>query len=173
MAAHDDRRAALLAKIADHVLAEGLWAVSLRPLAAAVGTSDRMLLYYFKDKGELIASALAELMARLLVRLEEALPPSRLCAEALGDRLFDLATGAALWPYMRLWLEIAALAARGDAVCLTVGEGIGRGLIAWISGRLEAAPGAAQARAALEVAMRLEGRLVLHAVGVGSGEAKA
>ena len=45
-----DKRAALIDKLADHVLADGLLHASLRPLAKAVGTSDRMLLYYFKDK---------------------------------------------------------------------------------------------------------------------------
>jgi AcrR family transcriptional regulator len=169
MIAPNDRRAELLAKVADHVLAEGLSAASLRPLAAAAGTSDRMLLYYFKDKGDLIAAALAELMTRLLARLEEALPPTRLPSAALGDRLFELATGEALWPYMRLWLEIAALSARGDPVCRLVGEGIGRGLLAWIAGRLDEGSGPALEITAFGVATSLEGRLVLHAVGIAGG----
>ena len=43
MARIEDRRALLLGKLADHVLAHGLSASSLRPLAKAAGTSDRML----------------------------------------------------------------------------------------------------------------------------------
>jgi AcrR family transcriptional regulator len=169
MSAPPYRRAELLAKVADHVLAKGLAAATLRPLAAAAGASDRMLLYYFKDKGDLIAAALAELMTRLLVRLKETLPPERLAPAALEAVLFDLMTGESLWPYMTLWLEIAALSARGDAVCRAVGEGIARGLLAWIDDRLEAEPDAPPERRAFEVVTRLEGRLVLHGVGVRSG----
>ena len=50
----NDRREAAIERMADHVLSEGLAAGTLRPLAAAAGTSDRMLLYYFADKDELL-----------------------------------------------------------------------------------------------------------------------
>jgi AcrR family transcriptional regulator len=163
-----DRRAELLHKVADHVLAQGIATASLRPMAAAAGVSDRMLLYYFKDKGELVAAALAELMGRLQGELEAALPPARLAPEPLAKALFELATGEALWPYMRLWLEIAALAARGDPLCRPVGEAIARGMIAWLIERLDvASPSDAEAQA-LDLVIGLEGRLVLHSVGVRS-----
>jgi AcrR family transcriptional regulator len=43
------RRAEIIQRLTDYVLAEGLSAASLRPLAKAAGTSDRLLLYYFND----------------------------------------------------------------------------------------------------------------------------
>ncbi len=165
----DDRRAELLTKLAAHVLAHGLSGASLRPLAAAAGTSDRMLLYYFKDKDELITATLAHVMVSLAARLEELMPPRRLPASELGETLFSLAAGEALWPHMRLWLEIAALAARGDVVCRSVGEAIARGLLAWLTERLECAPDAA-ATQAMRLLIRLEGRLVLHGVGIDAVE---
>lgn len=55
----DTRRQQILERLADHVLAHGMQAASLRPLAAAAGTSDRMLLHYFADKEELITATLA------------------------------------------------------------------------------------------------------------------
>ena len=45
----------LLPLLAGHVLAHGLGEASLRPLAKAAGTSDRMLLYHFGTKEALIA----------------------------------------------------------------------------------------------------------------------
>ena len=42
----------------DYVLEHGLIGLSLRPLAAALGTSDRMLIYHFGSKDELIAAVL-------------------------------------------------------------------------------------------------------------------
>ena len=50
-----DRRAELLAGATVWVLDHGLAELSLRPLARALGTSDRMLLYYFDSKDNLVA----------------------------------------------------------------------------------------------------------------------
>ena len=58
------RRAAVLAKAADYVLERGLAGLSLRPLAKALGTSPRMLLYDFGSKERLIHEILAEIRRR-------------------------------------------------------------------------------------------------------------
>jgi len=60
----DERRAELLERITDYVAANGLSDLSLRPLAAAVESSPRVLLYYFTSKEDLIAEVLAQLRAR-------------------------------------------------------------------------------------------------------------
>ncbi len=58
------RRAAVLTKAADYVLERGLAGLSLRPLAKALGTSTRMLLYDFGSKERLIRDVLAEIRRR-------------------------------------------------------------------------------------------------------------
>jgi AcrR family transcriptional regulator len=58
------RRAEVLAAAADYVLSYGLAGLSLRPLAKALGTSPRMLLYDFGSKERLIADVLAEIRRR-------------------------------------------------------------------------------------------------------------
>jgi AcrR family transcriptional regulator len=60
----DVRRADLLERITDYVAANGLSDLSLRPLADAVESSPRVLLYYFASKEELIGEVLAQLRAR-------------------------------------------------------------------------------------------------------------
>jgi AcrR family transcriptional regulator len=50
-----ERRQVLLESVSDAVLAHGLMGLTLRPLAAAVGTSDRMLIYHFGSRDELSA----------------------------------------------------------------------------------------------------------------------
>ena len=84
MASARDKRSDLIDKLADHILAEGLLNASLRPLAKAVGTSDRMLLYYFKDKDELIEAVLNRIAARITVILEQSSPPEPLPLEVLA-----------------------------------------------------------------------------------------
>ena len=64
------RRAAVLAKAADYVLEQGLAGLSLRPLAKALGTSPRMLLYDFESKELLIGEVLAEIRRREASLLE-------------------------------------------------------------------------------------------------------
>lgn len=58
------RRAAVLTRAADYVLERGLAGLSLRPLAKALGTSPRMLLYDFGSKEQLIQDVLAEIRRR-------------------------------------------------------------------------------------------------------------
>jgi AcrR family transcriptional regulator len=58
------RPGAVLAKAADYVLEHGLAGLSLRPLAKALGTSPRMLLYDFESKEHLIHEILAEIRRR-------------------------------------------------------------------------------------------------------------
>ncbi|WGL53448.1 TetR family transcriptional regulator [Nocardioides sp. BP30] len=53
------RRAELLDQVTDHVLDHGLIGLTLRPVAAAIGTSDRMLLYHFRSRDELVAAVVA------------------------------------------------------------------------------------------------------------------
>jgi AcrR family transcriptional regulator len=53
------RRDELLDLVTDHVLEHGLIGLSLRPVAAAVGTSDRMLIYHFKSRDALVSAVVA------------------------------------------------------------------------------------------------------------------
>lgn len=60
-----DKRAQLLADIAKYIGENGLADISLRPLAAGLGTSSRMLIYYFGTKEELLSQVLTTLHADL------------------------------------------------------------------------------------------------------------
>ncbi|MFC3960955.1 TetR/AcrR family transcriptional regulator [Nocardia jiangsuensis] len=54
------KRETLLRDIRTYISDNGLADLSLRPLAAALGTSDRMLIHYFGTKDNLLAQALAD-----------------------------------------------------------------------------------------------------------------
>ena len=51
-----NRREVLLDTVTDHVLERGLIDLTLRPLAAAIGTSDRMLIYHFGSRDALVSA---------------------------------------------------------------------------------------------------------------------
>src|SRR5215831_20275921 len=53
-------RTKLLERIVDYILKRGLTDLTLRPLAATLDSSPRMLLYFFGSKERLITEALAQ-----------------------------------------------------------------------------------------------------------------
>ncbi|MFF4572494.1 TetR/AcrR family transcriptional regulator [Streptomyces sp. NPDC001410] len=67
------KRRDLLDRVREYVMRNGLADLSLRPLAKALGTSDRMLLYYFGSKERMIAEALAIYERRPLLRTRKVL----------------------------------------------------------------------------------------------------
>ncbi|GAA2331964.1 hypothetical protein SVIO_002690 [Streptomyces violaceusniger] len=54
-----NKRAELLRAIVEHLQEHGVADLSLAPLAQRLGTSKRMLLYYFEGRGALLSEALA------------------------------------------------------------------------------------------------------------------
>jgi AcrR family transcriptional regulator len=66
------RKEEFLAEAVDYVLTHGLSDLSLRPLAAALGTSGRMLVYYFGSKDRLITDILHEVRRRKQAELADA-----------------------------------------------------------------------------------------------------
>lgn len=159
------RRQDLLDRLVDHVLVHGLSGASLRPLAAAVGTSDRMLIYYFTDKATLIGAILEQGAARMAAQLEAFTGPERRPVDQLSRELHAMVRTDMMWPFMRLWLEIAALAAQGDAVCKAVGEAIARGFIDWIAARIDVAE-ADRAVAAARLLRDVDASALLLALGL-------
>jgi AcrR family transcriptional regulator len=95
----------------DHVLAEGLIGLTLRPLAAALGTSDRMLIYHFGSKDALIAEVIVRSTSRS-VRVIESLPRSRTVRAAVL-RLWGARLDPELDRCQRVYIQAAALGILG------------------------------------------------------------
>ncbi|SHN36994.1 TetR/AcrR family transcriptional regulator [Cryptosporangium aurantiacum] len=105
-------RQRLLSLVADHILASGVSGLTLRGVSRAVGSNNRMLLYYFESKEQLIAAGLAEVHVRF-PRLRHALDGLHGTAP-LPDRLHeawrDIAAPENV-PFLRLFFEVFGLAA--------------------------------------------------------------
>jgi AcrR family transcriptional regulator len=105
-----DPAAELLDRAVVYVLRNGLGDLSLRPLATALGTSARMLIYYFGSKEALIVEILDEVRRRKYVDLNA------------GDgehgalrRYWEWARSAEGRRYLRLVYEIYGLSLRDAA----------------------------------------------------------
>jgi AcrR family transcriptional regulator len=101
------RREELAEAATDYALEHGLIGLSLRPLAQALGTSDRMLLYHFDDKDDLVATILRRTVSRSAQNLRE-LPPPRDLRAAVIELWRAVSTGPQE-RCQRLYVEAAAL----------------------------------------------------------------
>ncbi|MFE1291371.1 TetR/AcrR family transcriptional regulator [Streptomyces sp. NPDC058751] len=105
------KRRDLTDRVRAYLVRNGLAGLSLRPLARALGTSDRMLLYYFGTKEAMVAEALALDERRPLLLARETLASPDSPRDAAGLRRFMEETwrrfGAPdLRPALPLYLEI-------------------------------------------------------------------
>lgn len=164
MTTRSDKRAQTLERICGHLLQAGLSATSLRQLAAAAQVSDRMLLYYFTDKEDVMASALARLIAEMSQRLEAALPANE---QHLPGVLFAKAAAvtrsADIRPYMQLWFEISAAASRGQAPYAQLATATLEGFHSWVLARLVPQPGMTSAAHAALLLAAIDGLALLDA----------
>ena len=158
-------REKMLRTMGEFILENGLGAASLRPLAKAADTSDRMLIYHFGSKQKLLAELLEYLAHELQAQLNAALPlrPAR-SANKLLTEIVGLLRQEPFCRYMRLWLEIVAAASRGSEVHREVGGRIIDGFQQWLNERLPTKldnPADTQAI----IFLATEGSLVLDAIG--------
>ena len=101
------RREELAEAATDDVLEHGLLGLSLRPLAARLGTSDRMLLYHFAGKEDLVATVLRVSNDRAVARIR-GLPRSADVRSAVLD-LWAAVRSPQLDRCQRVYVEAAAL----------------------------------------------------------------
>jgi AcrR family transcriptional regulator len=155
----------LLRAMAAHVLENGLNTASLRPMAEAAGTSDRMLIYHFRTKEDLISELLLFLAADLSGKLDQGLPEQR--AQTCRDCITDIVALLRRTPYsayMRLWLDIVSAAGQGSKMHAQVGHAMIGGYLDWLARRLPSDTENITATAELMLTL-IEGVIIMDAVG--------
>jgi AcrR family transcriptional regulator len=157
----EQRKNEVLEPICDFLLDRGIDSANLRALAGAAGTSNRMLLYYFADKDDLLTQALHRLGQRLAERLASRTPSQPARSDELIDRLWTSVQEPAVWPYMILFLEIIARGWRVGEPFSSASRAITNAFIDWVSSRLLVEPGADRHVAAREVLAVLDGRALI------------
>jgi AcrR family transcriptional regulator len=100
------RRAELLELAWQYVVQRGRADITLRPVAAAIGSSPRVLIYLFGSKDGLIRALLARSRAEevaLLAELHQRTEPAGLPAAA--QRIWSYLAQESRRPLFRLWLD--------------------------------------------------------------------
>ncbi len=98
--------------VVDHVVAEGLIGLTLRPLAKAIGTSDRMLIYHFGSRDGLVSAVVAQVGERGNA-VVAALPAAPTVRSAV-NRLWAAYLEEPLYGCLGLYLQAAATGLLGE-----------------------------------------------------------
>ena len=111
------RKQELLDALVTYLVRHGLADLSLRPMAAEVGTSARLLVFHFGSKERLLAEVLAEMHGRLQRSfgslLAEESPPRKV---PLLRAFWDWATSGENYDYHRLLYQLQLLGAQNPKV---------------------------------------------------------
>jgi AcrR family transcriptional regulator len=108
----------------EHVAEHGVGDLSLRALAAALGTSHRMLSYHFGSREGLLVEIIRAVEAQQRIALADLLTePGASWAETMR-RMWRRVADPALWPNERLFFEVYAQALQGSPHALPLLDGI-------------------------------------------------
>jgi AcrR family transcriptional regulator len=168
MSDFEARRDGLTDRIATILLADGLESLTLRVLAEKLSTSGRMLLYYFRTRDDLVIATLRRVSARLNLILaqrprHEKLTPGTFLAGALAT-----SSDPAIAPFVRVWTEVIARAARGEKPFQHIASDIVAAWLDWIEIQLVETGDPADRTRAAAILSIVEGSLLLEAAHPGS-----
>ena len=117
-------RERLLAAAMEHLARHGVGDLSLRGLAAALGTSHRMLIYHFGSREGLLIEVIRAVEEQQRAATAAALrAPGESPADAMR-RLWRRVADPALWPNERLFFEVYAQALQGSPHARPLLDGI-------------------------------------------------
>lgn len=143
----------------------GLGQASLRPLAKAAETSDRMLIYHFGTKEALITELLGYIAGVYSVMLDGVLAADRPATRsAVLTRILAQNDDPAIAPFMMLWWEIVAGAARDLPGFRVAARAMVEQLHAWLEGQMPAGDPDPKGGASYLLTV-IEGTMMLAALG--------
>jgi AcrR family transcriptional regulator len=123
------RKAVLLESLIAYSVKRGIADVSLRPMAAAVGTSARLLIFHFGSKERLLLEVLDEMQARLQRSLAQLLGERNLSGAAPLRHFWDWALKDANFAQLRVMYQLHILASQDHK---TYGRYLKRNSLNWL-----------------------------------------
>ena len=117
-------RERLLEGAIDYVAANGITDLSLRQLAAALGTSHRMLIHHFGSKEGLWVAIVGEVEGRQRAILADLIPAADVPIDEAMRAWWRHISDPSLWPNERLFFELYGQAIQGRPHTVEMLDGI-------------------------------------------------
>jgi AcrR family transcriptional regulator len=164
-------RSRLLDAAVAHALEHGIAEVSLRQLAAAIGTSHRMLIHHFGSREALLVEVIKVVEERQRVVMDEQLDRSETPTDA-ARRYWRQLRDPALWPQERLFFEVYGQALRGQPWATPMLDGVVDGWVETFAARLvEAGIAAPAAKTSARLGLAVTRGLLLDLLATGDIDA--
>ncbi len=128
-------KAALLERVLEYLLKNGISNFSLRPLADATGTNARMLIYHFGSKEQLIVGALTLAQTKQIAILSSS-PEPEANTQAELMSLWGWFTSESFVPFVKLLFEVEVQAMNGNALYTEFAHQTLNGWVGFTQGRL-------------------------------------
>lgn len=122
------RKEILVDELVGYLLEHGLSDLSLRPLAEALGTSARLLIYHFESKEGLLAEVLDSMQTSLRQSFSSMVEQRAGRSERPLKLFWDWAIADENYPYLKLLYELQILAVQNPAV---YGQYLQRNALTW------------------------------------------
>lgn len=155
---NDRKRAEIVARVAEYLLSHGFEDSGIRSLAASAGISNRMLMYYFSSKDELVLEALLSISKTLAEQLDMLLPQNTATQKEIVDTMLLASEDPATQMLIKLFFETAGLGVRGASPYRAITQRILERWQSWIEQKLRAD----QKTRAPEILAQLEGQLFVN-----------
>lgn len=158
-----DREGILVAAV-DLAIETGIGSVSFGRVASRLGISDRMVVYYFPTKADLITAVAVQLGGRLQGLLERAFGPEPLDVDELQRRAWPVLASSSSDAVFRAFFEMIGLAMAGTAPYNELAPALLQGWIDWLATRIVGDTDAERRRRAAGVVARMDGLLLVRTV---------
>jgi len=114
LAKTEKRRQEIIEAAVAHLIEHGFQNSGLRAIAQSAGISDRMVMYYFETKEELVTEALTMIGESLAEGMDNAVPTGNATPRQILDGVSSTLQSDEVQAVMRLWFEIIGLSMRGQ-----------------------------------------------------------
>lgn len=157
-------REEMVAAVAAVAVRGGIAKLTYRNVAEELGTSDRMVVYYFPTKEDLVMAAVTALSTEMQALLEQAFGNKRRLPDDLLERAWPVFKKKSADRIFQLFLELVGMSAGKAAPYGEISRMILNGWADWLAERVDAPTPQERRRMALGVMARVDGLLLLRHV---------
>jgi AcrR family transcriptional regulator len=151
----------ILAAAARAALRDGIARLTFSSVGRELGISDRMVVYYFPTKADLVGAVARELGGNLMALLEQAFGSGRQEVPALLTRAWPVLASPEGERVFALFFEVIGLASADQEPYVSIARAMSELWVAWLTERVVGGSDEVRRRRALTIVAQLDGLLLV------------